>query len=145
MIDMKLLSPPVQSVMQLNSAAAYRELVVTGDGFSPAREAIRSPKPAELFAKPVVRSDEAQAALAGLWLWHDWLDESHTISQGIHSKTGSLWHAILHRREGDFSNSKYWFAKAAGHPAIAAVATRAAEIVRESKHAQRVSSVLSGG
>ncbi len=58
----------------------------------------------------------AQAALAGLWLRHDFLDESHTISQELENETGSYWHAIMHRREPDFSNAKYWFRQVGDHP-----------------------------
>jgi len=145
MIDLTLLSKAGQELLQLNGAAAYRRLVVDGDGFAPAKDKLRSLKPADVLAKPVVRSDEAQAVLSGLWLWHDWLDESHTISQNIHTATGSYWHAIMHRREGDFSNSKYWYAKCASHPVKKAIAPRAAEIVRGSKVAQLVSDVLLGG
>jgi len=144
MIDTSALSQPVQELLKLNAQNAYKKLVVT-DGFAPAREILKSLSAASIFCKPVARSDEAQAALAGLWLWHDCLDESHTISQGIHTATGSYWHAILHRREGDFSNSKYWYAKAASHPVRKAMAPKAAEIVRSSKVAQHVSAVLLGG
>lgn len=56
--------------------------------------------------------------MSGLWLYVDDLDRSHTISQGIPTATGAYWHAIMHRREGDFSNSKYWFRQAGSHPAI---------------------------
>ncbi len=49
---------------------------------------------------------------AGLWLYVDDLTRSHNISQSIESQAGSLWHGIMHRREGDFWNSKYWFRKA---------------------------------
>src|SRR6516165_1333879 len=51
----------------------------------------------------------ASTCLAGLWLFHDFLDESHAISQDIDTIEGSYWHAILHRREPDYVNSKYWF------------------------------------
>ena len=51
----------------------------------------------------------AACCLAGVWLLHDYLDESHTISQRIDTPSGSFWHGIMHRREGDFSNAKYWF------------------------------------
>ena len=55
---------------------------------------------------------------AGLWLYVDELDRSHSISQQIPTPTGSYWHAIMHRREGDFSNAKYWYRKAGNHPAL---------------------------
>ncbi len=56
---------------------------------------------------PVRRQDFAAACLAGLWLYHDFLDESHRISQELHTTTGSYWHALMHRREPDFDNPKY--------------------------------------
>src|SRR5262249_8470521 len=51
--------------------------------------------------------DMAKCCLAGLWLYHDFLEESHTLSQEIHSTTGSYWHGLMHRREPDYSNAKY--------------------------------------
>ena len=63
-----------------------------------------------------------QPALASaLWLYIDELDRSHTVSQGIDDSTGSFWHGIMHRREGDFSNSHYWFNKVGEHPAMVQV------------------------
>lgn len=56
--------------------------------------------------------------VAGLWLYVDDLERSHYVSQGMHDSTGSMWHAILHRREGDFDNSRYWLRQAGGHPAF---------------------------
>lgn len=58
------------------------------------------------------------ALQAGLWLYVDELDRSHTISQDLKDPTGSYWHGIMHRREGDFSNSHYWFHKTGKHPAM---------------------------
>ena len=62
--------------------------------------------------------DGHDAIKAGLWLYVDELDRSHGYSQSIHTPTGSFWHAIMHRREGDFSNAKYWYRKAGAHPAM---------------------------
>ncbi|MCA9128548.1 MAG: hypothetical protein KDB22_15780 [Planctomycetales bacterium] len=53
--------------------------------------------------------------LAGLWLLAGDLDRSHAISQGIKTPDGSYLHGIMHRREGDFSNAKYWFRNAGTH------------------------------
>lgn len=60
--------------------------------------------------------DFAAACLAGLWLRHDFFDESHAISQDLDTVEGSYWHAILHRREPDYWNAKYWFRRVSGHP-----------------------------
>jgi hypothetical protein len=61
-------------------------------------------------AFPVVRNvNAAKACLSGLWLYHDFLNESHTISQDLDDWFGSYWHGIMHRREPDPENAKYWF------------------------------------
>lgn len=52
---------------------------------------------------------------SGLWLLAGDLDRSHTISQSIDTAEGSFWHGIMHRREGDFGNAKYWFRRVGQH------------------------------
>ena len=55
------------------------------------------------------------ATLAGLWLlWGD-LDRSHEFSQSLNTPLGSLWHAVMHRLEGDHGNSLYWYSRAGEH------------------------------
>jgi hypothetical protein len=66
------------------------------------------------------RSKATETALrAGLFQWHDFLDESHQMSQSIEGegedRLGDYWHAIMHRREPDFSNAKYWFRQIGTH------------------------------
>jgi hypothetical protein len=58
------------------------------------------------------------ACIAGLWLLAGDLDASHEISQSDHSPEGSFWHGIMHRREGDFSNAKYWIRRVGRHDAL---------------------------
>ena len=69
-------------------------------------------------AKVLENQTVAPAVAAGLWLFVDELDKSHKISQGLNDDTGSFWHGIMHRREGDFSNSHHWFNRAGDHPAM---------------------------
>jgi hypothetical protein len=92
------------------------------DAGSPNRRAgdrLRGLDATALFAPVSIGdADMAAACLAGLWLRFDFLDESHKISQEIETPTGSFWHAIMHRREGDFGNSKYWWRRVGQHPAL---------------------------
>ncbi|MAE65715.1 MAG: hypothetical protein CMJ18_15710 [Phycisphaeraceae bacterium] len=64
---------------------------------------------------------ERPALIAGLWLYVDDLERSHGVSQSIDDATGSFWHGIMHRREGDFSNSHYWFGKTGLHAAMSQI------------------------
>ncbi len=96
-------------------------------------EAVRSKLEAlsidEAFAPIKVTDREmARCCLAGVWLLHDFLDESHTVSQGVATPSGSFWHGIMHRREGDFSNAKYWFRKVGEHPVYGLLADGVREI-----------------
>jgi hypothetical protein len=56
---------------------------------------------------PVRNCDLASACLAALWLYHDFLDESHTLSQSLDTPEGSYWHGLMHRREPDFALPKF--------------------------------------
>ena len=55
---------------------------------------------------------------SAIWLLHNHLEESHEISQRIKTPEGSLWHGIMHRLEGDYWNSKYWYRQAGLHPVM---------------------------
>ena len=60
------------------------------------------------------------ALRAGLYQLQDLLDDSHECSQSIEGvgthRNGDYWHAIMHRREPDAGNAKYWFRRVGQHP-----------------------------
>lgn len=100
------------------------------------RSRLATLKPESLFApEPVRDRDMAAACLAGLWLQHDFLDESHQISQCLDNTTGSYWHGLMHRREPDYENSKYWFRRVGRHPVFALLGAAASELAAGETHA----------
>mgnify|MGYP007059390394 CR=1 FL=1 len=85
---------------------------------------------ADLFGdREIADLEMADACLSGLWLRFDFLDRSHTISQDIKSATGSFWHGIMHRREPDWSNAKYWFRQVGTHEIFGDLQSAAREII----------------
>ncbi len=75
-------------------------------------------------------STMGDALQSGLLLWNDAPDASHTISQGIESRTSSYWHGIMHRREPDYSNAKYWFGRVGVHPTFPSLRERALALLQ---------------
>lgn len=93
------------------------------------RQTLKALTVSQMFEGHRVRdTDMANACLAGLWLYHDFLEESHTISQGIETVTGSYWHGIMHRREPDDENAKYWFRRVGRHPVYEALQPEAIKL-----------------
>jgi hypothetical protein len=142
---------------QIIAGGSYTQIVVDSPASPAAHALLDSVTPDQLLTVPITSYPHAAAMLAGLWLWHDALDECHRIAQkepadlrGSSSRLGQLgsestdvsrqslrdagvslafWHAIMHRREGDFSNSKYWYHRAAHHPLLPAIGANVAALI----------------
>ena len=73
--------------------------------------------------------DESTLIQSAALLWHDHLDESHDLSQDIPSADGSFLHGIMHRREPDYCNAKYWFNRAGTHPMYPEILNRVTQLI----------------
>jgi len=73
---------------------------------------------------------KAVECLRGLaLLWHDHLDEAHTLVQDLSGADAAWVHGIMHRREPDYSNARYWFHRVGQHEALEAMAELAAPLL----------------
>jgi hypothetical protein len=85
------------------------------------------------------RLEASDAVKTGLHLLNDDLGRSHEIAQAHEGdRTYDYWHAIVHRREGDFGNSKYWLRRVGEHPVLLGIhdgPTAALRFVDRCRHA----------
>lgn len=95
-----------------------------------------------------LRADLA-ALRAGLYQLHDELDASHEQSQSAEGEgtdgSADYWHGIMHRREPDYSNAKYWFRRVGEHPAFIPLADDAADLLAADPAGQELSGQLIRG
>lgn len=96
---------------------------------------------AELVREAIARATlpagpDGVAMRAGLFQLQDCLDDSHRCSQSIEGvgkhRNGDYWHAIMHRREPDYGNSKYWFRQVGSHPVFTDLARIARDLAPRS-------------
>jgi len=68
---------------------------------------------------PIAKPREFALVRGGLLYALDDLEGCHRVFQDAHSDLGSYWHGMMHRREGDFDNARYWFRRAGSLPVFA--------------------------
>ncbi len=89
---------------------------------------IREADDATLAGDATIQNKTAWAMVRGGLLYAvDALDPAHRIFQDEPSDLGSYWHGMMHRREGDFDNARYWFRRAGHIPVFEKMHRAAAE------------------
>lgn len=64
---------------------------------------------------------------AGLFYFHNALEDSHKEVGKTESAIASYWHGMIHRREGDFDNARYWMRRTGDHPTFYEMQSRASD------------------
>jgi hypothetical protein len=85
----------------------------------------------EHIAALAATSDPEKALKGALFLWNDDLWACHDLVQKLPDEQGAYLHAVLHRREPDAGNAKYWFARVGEHPLHGALLEAARELAKE--------------
>ncbi|GEM_PF-208883 len=83
------------------------------------------------------RSEAARALKAAFHLWNDHLQAAHDLVAHASDPTSFALHGVMHRREGDYDNAKYWFRRTGGHPAFHGLQARAAAILERRRREDR--------
>lgn len=123
--------------MQIAVMSALKGLLATevlADLGPDQRSGVLEPKQIDDAVRNLARDAKLTSAAqdlfrAGVYLWHDHLESAHDIVQKIESADGSLLHGIMHRREPDYGNAKYWFRRAGTHPIYLSLSIRAGDFL----------------
>ena len=135
------------SIVNLSPLLATSEAPELGPG--PRQGVVPLAKLDEQFEKIVPASSTAplrrQLLKAIVYVWHDHLDSAHSISQAIATPDGSYVHGIVHRREPDYGNARYWFQRVGKHAAYPEIAGRAFELLRSVGDKDLLPRIVPGG
>ena len=121
----KKYGPNVERVLSLGqNGMRLIPLTVTPYASQEVKDLLGAFRPKDLFPD----LEEPDAPAAGLWLYFGLFEEAHKLAELCESEEGDLWHALIHRHEGDIGNAAYWFRQAGPHPIFPLIARAAVKI-----------------
>jgi hypothetical protein len=85
----------------------------------------------EICASRHLTGSRADCLRALILLWNDHITEAHGIVQALEGEDAAFIHGIIHRREPDFANARYWFQRACPHPILEPLAEAVAPTLAE--------------
>ena len=89
---------------------------------------LRGADDAKVFGGALVPSDAPVGLVrAGLFYYHNALDDAHKQAQVDEGDLAAYWHGMIHRREGDFENARYWMRRAGEQPVFQEMQHRASD------------------
>ena len=89
---------------------------------------IREADDAKVFGgAPVLPAAPVGLVRAGLFYYHNALPDSHREAARDEGDLASYWHGMVHRREGDFENARYWMRRAGEQPVFQEMQARASD------------------
>ena len=114
--------------------AKFIKTIDTGDLPGIGSEARTSVLPIAVLEQTIhafdLNNSTIELARSAAFLWHDHLDASHDVSQDLSSAEGSFLHGIMHRREPDYSNAKYWFRRAGNHSSYPVLSSKVEDYLK---------------
>jgi hypothetical protein len=116
----------------MNMLSTFKTLLATPEqpALGPARRANVAPIPtleaslAAAFAGSPITPPVQDVIRAVVLLWHDHLEAAHRLAQSVETSDGSYAHGLMHRREPDYDNARYWFRRVRRHGAYPELAKR---------------------
>ena len=96
----------------------------------------------ELLVPGLTSPPDGLSVLVGLFLIHDYLQEAHALAQSADregpNQTAPYWHGIMHRREPDYDNARYWFRHVGQHAIFPAIGQEVAKLMEKQNFAAQL-------